>query len=149
MIIDGNGNIITNTYLPLSGGTMSNTNKVTNLNADLLDGYHAGVTNGSVGIFVPWPNATTMKNEGLMPSEYGTESYGYPDDVYLQSICKWAIAHYTNLGSITLFGSVSPNSTGTCIINLYSSDGKDSTTLLPRYCSGIYIKLSGNIFNCI
>lgn len=26
-------------YLPLSGGTMSNTNLVTNLNADLLDGY--------------------------------------------------------------------------------------------------------------
>ena len=38
---DGNGNVITNTYLPLSGGTMSNTNVVTNLNADLLDGYHA------------------------------------------------------------------------------------------------------------
>lgn len=28
-------------YLPLAGGTMSNTNVVTNLNADLLDGYHA------------------------------------------------------------------------------------------------------------
>ena len=28
-------------YLPLSGGTMSNTNLVTNLNADLLDGHHA------------------------------------------------------------------------------------------------------------
>ena len=28
-------------YLPLSGGTMSNTNVVTNLNADLLDGLHA------------------------------------------------------------------------------------------------------------
>ena len=27
-------------YLPLAGGTMSNTNLVTNLNADLLDGYH-------------------------------------------------------------------------------------------------------------
>lgn len=27
-------------YLPLSGGTMSNTNVVTNLNADLLDGYN-------------------------------------------------------------------------------------------------------------
>ena len=27
-------------YLPLVGGTMSNTNAVTNLNADLLDGYH-------------------------------------------------------------------------------------------------------------
>ena len=30
----------THSYLPLAGGTMSNTNKVTNLNADLLDGYH-------------------------------------------------------------------------------------------------------------
>ena len=28
-------------YLPLTGGTMANTNLVTNLNADLLDGYHA------------------------------------------------------------------------------------------------------------
>ena len=28
-------------YLPLAGGTMSNTNLVTNLNADLLDGVHA------------------------------------------------------------------------------------------------------------
>ena len=27
-------------YLKLTGGTMSNTNMVTNLNADLLDGYH-------------------------------------------------------------------------------------------------------------
>ena len=33
----------THSYLPLSGGTMSNTSLVTNLNADLLDGYHAEV----------------------------------------------------------------------------------------------------------
>ena len=46
--IDGSGDVSlatttnhTHNYLPLSGGTMSNTNKVTNLNADLLDGYHA------------------------------------------------------------------------------------------------------------
>lgn len=31
----------THSYLPLSGGTMSNTNLVANLNADLLDGNHA------------------------------------------------------------------------------------------------------------
>ena len=31
----------THSYLPLSGGTMSNTNVVTKLNADLLDGNHA------------------------------------------------------------------------------------------------------------
>ena len=33
--------VVSGKYLPLSGGTMSNTNVVTNLNADLLDGYHA------------------------------------------------------------------------------------------------------------
>lgn len=35
-----NGSARDNTKLPLSGGTMSNTNVVTNLNADLLDGQH-------------------------------------------------------------------------------------------------------------
>jgi len=30
------------TYLPLAGGTMANTNKVTNMNADLLDGISSG-----------------------------------------------------------------------------------------------------------
>ena len=134
-------------YLKLAGGTMSNTNVVTNLNADLLDGYHVGVTNGTVSIFTPWPNATTMKNEGLMPSEYGTEGYGYPDEIYLQSICKWAIAHYISLGGITLIGAIAPNSSGTCILHLYSSSGKDSSTLLPRYCSGTYTTLSGYIYN--
>lgn len=33
--------VVSGKYLPLSGGTMSNTNVVTNLNADLLDGYHS------------------------------------------------------------------------------------------------------------
>ena len=44
--IDGSANVTlatttnhTHSYLPLAGGTMSNTNVVTNLNADLLDGY--------------------------------------------------------------------------------------------------------------
>ena len=31
---------VSGVYLPLTGGTMSNTNLVTNLNADLLDGHH-------------------------------------------------------------------------------------------------------------
>ena len=30
-----------NNYLPLTGGTMANTNVVTNMNADTVDGYHA------------------------------------------------------------------------------------------------------------
>ena len=39
-VSDGSTRKLAN-YLPLSGGTMSNTNLVTNLNADLLDGIHA------------------------------------------------------------------------------------------------------------
>ena len=40
-------------YLPLTGGTMSNTNLVTNMNADLLDGMHIVVagTNSVAGIY--------------------------------------------------------------------------------------------------
>ena len=39
-VADGSTRKLAN-YLPLTGGTMSNTNVVTNLNADLLDGYSA------------------------------------------------------------------------------------------------------------
>jgi len=39
-VLTGNITSHTHSYLPLSGGTMSNTNLVTNLNADLLDGNH-------------------------------------------------------------------------------------------------------------
>ena len=38
-VLTGNITSHTHSYLPLAGGTMSNTNVVTNLNADLLDGY--------------------------------------------------------------------------------------------------------------
>ena len=54
---DGNGNVITDTYLPLSGGTMSNTNKVTNLNADLLDGYHVSSYNNKPYGTIPLLNS--------------------------------------------------------------------------------------------
>lgn len=38
-VLTGNITSHTHSYLPLAGGTMSNTKVVTNLNADLLDGY--------------------------------------------------------------------------------------------------------------
>ena len=51
----------THSYLPLSGGTMSNTNKVTNLNADLLDGYHA-----TCGTNKPWGTIPVIHPNGWM-----------------------------------------------------------------------------------
>lgn len=123
------------TSLPANGG-----------NADTVDGYHAGLANGSVAIYVPFPTYTTLKTGGYISSSYGADEYGHPDSEFLQGICKWAIATYPNKGDITLIGSVAPNSSGTCILHLYSSSGKDSTTKLPRYCRGQYMSLNGQLF---
>ena len=65
--IDGSGDVTlatttnhTHSYLPLSGGTMSNTNVVTNLNADLLDGNHASAfaTAGHTYSYLPLAGGT-------------------------------------------------------------------------------------------
>jgi hypothetical protein len=69
-------------YLPLSGGTMSNTNLVTNLNADLLDGYHSNrfALQGAPAIstdFLVWDGATLFGLRAWTPS-----TPNYPGDPY-------------------------------------------------------------------
>jgi hypothetical protein len=44
-------------------------------------------------------------------------------------------------------GAIAPNTSGTCILHLYSSNGKDSTTKLPRYCRGQYMTLGGYLYH--
>lgn len=51
-------------YLPLTGGTMSNTNVVTNLNADLLDGYHASSFSKTKLIDLPVGQVLRISVEG-------------------------------------------------------------------------------------
>lgn len=116
-------------------------------NSDKLDGYHAGLTNNSVSIYVPFPSWSSLKNSGYINANYGTSGYGHPDEEFLKGICKWAIATYPNQGDITLMGTIAPNSSGTCILHLYSDSGKDSSTLLPRYCRGQYLNLSGYLYH--
>ena len=60
-VLTGNITSHTHSYLPLSGGTMSNTNLVTNLNADLLDGYHATYGNNK-----PWGTIPVITAGGYM-----------------------------------------------------------------------------------
>ena len=84
---------------------------------------------------------TSLKNDGYISSNY--EEEGYPDEEFLQGICKWAIATYPHRGDITVMGVISPSSSGTCILHLYSSAGSDPTTNLPRYCRGLYQQLTG------
>ena len=75
--IDGSANVSlvtttnhTHSYLPLSGGTMSNTNVVTNLNADFLDGYNAS----SFAKVASANNLISLSNEfNFVPSAFAGE----------------------------------------------------------------------------
>lgn len=110
------------------------------LDADLLDGRHAGIANGNVTLMVPFPSYSQLISAGYLRSDY--ESAGHPNSDFFKAILCWAIATYPAGG--TLIGKAIPNAQGTCIINLYSST-PDPDTKLPRYGSGIFITALGDV----
>lgn len=114
------------------------------LDADLLDGYHAGFENYNVALYANFPNWSTLITDGLLRDDY--ETAGHPTVDYLQAICKWTIRNYKDKASITIQGKISPNSHGWCVISLYSNNGFDETTLLPKYCSAQYNALNGESY---
>ena len=114
-----------------------------NLNADMLDGYHVGFENGRVALYANFPSWRTLISQGLLRSDY--EDAGNPTEDYLKALCKWAIKNYTNIGNVTLQGNIAPNSDGWLVLSLYSNNGYNNTTLLPRYCSGQYNSLDGEL----
>ena len=74
-VLTGNITTHTHSYLPLAGGTMSNTNVVTNLNADLLDGYHA-----TMGSNQPWGTIPAITSKGWM--DVGRQFEFHYDNTY-------------------------------------------------------------------
>lgn len=114
------------------------------LDADLLDGYHAGFENSNVALYANFPNWNTLITDGLLREDY--ETVGHPTVDYLQAICKWTIRNYKDKGTITVQGKISPNSLGWSVISLYSNNGLDETTLLPKYCSAQYNALNGESY---
>lgn len=114
------------------------------LDADLLDGYHAGFENSNIALYANFPNWDTLITDGLLREDY--ETAGHPTVDYLQAICKWTIRNYKDKASITIQGKISPNSHGWCVISLYSNNGFDETTLLPTYCSAQYNALNGESY---
>lgn len=114
------------------------------LDADTLDGYHAGFENYNVALYANFPTWTTLIENDLLREDY--ETAGHPTVDYLQAICKWAIRNYKNKGSISIQGKITPNSHGWCIVSLYSNNGLDGTTLLPTYCSAQYNALNGESY---
>ena len=114
------------------------------LEADTLDGYHAGFENYNVALYANFPNWSTLITDGLLRDDY--ETAGHPTVDYLQAICKWTIRNYKDKASITIQGKINPNSHGWCVISLYSNNGFDETTLLPKYCSAQYNALNGESY---
>lgn len=114
------------------------------LDADTLDGYHAGFENYNVALYANFPTWATLIENDLLREDY--ETAGHPTVDYLQAICKWAIRNYKNKGSISIQGKIIPNSHGWCIVSLYSNNGFDETTLLPTYCSAQYNALNGESY---
>lgn len=114
------------------------------LDADLLDGYHAGFENSNIALYANFPNWNTLITDGLLRDDY--ETAGHPTVDFLQAICKWTIRNYKDKSGITIQGRISPNSQGWCVISLYSNNGFDETTLLPKYCSAQYNALNGESY---
>ena len=114
------------------------------LEADTLDGYHAGFENYNVALYANFPNWSTFITDGLLREDYATA--GHPTVDFLQAICKWTIRNYKDKSGITIQGRISPNSQGWCVISLYSNNGFDETTLLPKYCSAQYNALNGESY---
>lgn len=114
------------------------------LEADTLDGYHAGFENYNVALYANFPSWSTLITDGLLREDY--ETAGHPTVDYLQAICKWTIKNYKNKSVISIQGKITPNSHGWCIVSLYSNNGLDETTLLPTYCSAQYNALNGESY---
>ena len=105
------------------------------LEADTLDGYHAGYKNGDLALYINLPKITDLISQGLLRSDY--ETVGYPTEDFLIALCKWAINNYIGETShVLLQGEITPAVSGWCVLNLYANDGKDNATGLPKYCSG-------------
>lgn len=152
--ITGNGNAFTNASMKSDNTVISfdkgitfwhagNDGKNSGLDADLLDGYHAGFANGQVALYANFPSWSALISQGLLRSDY--ENAGHPTEDFLKAICKWAIKNYTNIGDVTLQGKTTPNSSGWLVLSLYSDTGFDATTLLPKYCSGQFNGIRGNL----
>lgn len=105
------------------------------LDADTLDGYHAGYKNGDLALYINFPKITDLISQGLLRSDY--ETVGYPTENFLIALCKWAINNYIGETShVLLQGEITPAVSGWCVLNLYANDGKDNAIGLPKYCSG-------------
>ena len=111
-------------YLPLTGGTMSNQTVVTNLNADLLDGYSGSAYAKKTDLSGYSTTAHTHDDRYFTESEITTKLAGKSDTSHTHS--NYSVTSHTHAYS-TLTSTAHTHSISN-ITNLQSSlDGKSGT----------------------
>ena len=108
--------------------TVTSTTKIDNLNADLLDGKYLSNAVGNIPYIVKFPS---FSNFG---SSHSTINYE-------KNILKWVYTNQNYGNDTLLIGVGVPNSKGNLQIQLYGTDGVDSSTGYPTYSSAIYYPL--------
>lgn len=106
------------------------------LDADTLDGRHAGVSVGSVVYYIDMPDSNNLVDLG-----YLAENVKNVSTEYSKALCKWVASNYHNKqNDVILQGIANPNSRGWCVIHLYKESQSENPNEegLPKYCSGIY-----------
>jgi hypothetical protein len=131
-------------YLPLTGGTMSNTNLVTNMNADMLDGYHIAANNtpfGNIpvitsGGFMDVGNSFEFHYDNTTGSDFSTRLYctgNYSNSVALPST-SGTLALISDLSSyLPLAGGTMSNTNLVTNLNADLLDGYEASGLFTDF----------------
>ena len=70
----------------------------------------------------------------------------YTTSVYFKALLKWICQNYPNKVNYTFIGRVNPNSAANASIYIYNTGEVDATSGLPKYSSGSYVQLQGNVY---
>ena len=110
--------------------TVTSTTKIDNLNADLLDGKYLSNAVGNIPYIVKFPSFSNFGSDSSIIN-------------YEKNILKWVYTNQNYGNDTLLIGVGVPNSKGNLQIQLYGTDGVDSSTGYPAYSSAIYYPLKG------
>lgn len=123
-------------YNPSSGDL-----KVTKINSGTpITSLSIGFNNGYIPKYVEFPGSAALVSLG-----YNTQDHIHDEYYYFLGLLKWAYNEYKNNGDILLIGCVTPNSTGNCQIQIYSSSPANDNGV-PMYSSGLYESLAGVLY---
>ena len=105
-----------------------------------LNNFSQGFSNGFIPAYVEFPISKKLVELG-----FNTNDHIYDEYYYFLGLLKWAYNKYKNNGDILLIGNATPNSTGNCQIQLYSSYPANDDGI-PQYASGLYESLEGILY---